>query len=104
MQTLELHAPAHIDAEVLSALARLNRAGDVEADDVTASLDRLRTMSLRRHLTHDLLDPAWHYRQDVRLTDALYVALAERLGVGLITADVRLARTGSVKNVHIETV
>lgn len=30
----ELHAPAHLDTEVLSALGRLHRAGDVDADTV----------------------------------------------------------------------
>ena len=33
-----LHAPAHVDAEIISALGRLMRAGTVEADDVTTML------------------------------------------------------------------
>ena len=33
-----LHAPAHVDAEVLSALGRLHRAGDLEAGSVESTL------------------------------------------------------------------
>ena len=33
-----LRAPAHVDAEVLSALGRLHRAGDLEAGSVESTL------------------------------------------------------------------
>ena len=37
----ELHGPVHLDAEVLSALERLHRAGELSADAVTAALGEL---------------------------------------------------------------
>jgi hypothetical protein len=39
MRGHELHAPAHLDAEVLSALGRLHRAGEVPQTSVSAALD-----------------------------------------------------------------
>jgi predicted nucleic acid-binding protein len=87
-----LHAPAHVDAEVLSALSRLNRAGELAVGDVATGLAHLATLPLTRHGLPDLVAGAWRRRADLRLLDALYVELAERLGVRMLTTDLRLAR------------
>jgi predicted nucleic acid-binding protein len=87
-----LHAPAHLDADVLSALGRLHRAGELAASDAEAGLSRLETVPLTRHDLPQLLGGAWARRSDLRLLDALYVELAARLGVRLLTTDHRLAR------------
>lgn len=100
----KIHAPAHIDAEVLSAVGRMNRASEVHTGAVDTVFDDLVRMPLVRHLAYDLVRDAWTYRHDVRLTDALYVALAARLGAPLITTDVRLSRAGSVRDVRIEVI
>ncbi len=88
----ELHAPAHLDAEVLSALGRLHRADKLTAEDVTDGLTRLATMPLTRHPVSELAADAWARRDALRLVDALYVALAARLSVPVLTTDYRLAR------------
>lgn len=88
----ELHGPAHLDAEVLSALGRLHRAGDLSAAEVETGLDRLARMPLHRHPVAELIPGAWARRDQLRLVDALYVALAEHLDAPLITTDHRLAR------------
>lgn len=88
----ELHAPAHLDAEVLSALGRLHRAGELAAEDVDDGLSRLATMPLTRHPVAELVADAWARRDSLRLLDALYVALAARLAVPVVTTDYRLAR------------
>ncbi|MGL4175348.1 MAG: type II toxin-antitoxin system VapC family toxin [Dermatophilaceae bacterium] len=85
-----LHAPAHLDAEVLSALGRLHRAGDLEADRVESGLHALRTAPIRRHPVTDLLLGTWARRHQLRLVDAVYVQLAVALGVPLVTTDRRL--------------
>lgn len=85
-------APAHQPVEVLSALARLRRAGQLtdtaarralgEAADLEQDLVPADAQLLRRALELD---------GRLRVVDALYVALAERLGCPLVTTDRRLA-------------
>ena len=86
------HAPAHIDAEVLSALGRLARAGQLQPDEVTERLELLASMPMRREPLPPLLAGAWDRRGDVRLVDALYLELANQFQVRLVTTDQRLAR------------
>jgi predicted nucleic acid-binding protein len=47
---------------------------------------------VRRELLVDLVPGAWARRPTVRLADALYVDLAARLDVPLLTTDARLGR------------
>lgn len=85
-----LHAPAHLDAEVLSALGRLHRAGDLEADDVESRLHSLVAAPIQRHDVGGLLLDTWARRHQLRLVDALYVQLAVLRDLPLITTDRRL--------------
>jgi predicted nucleic acid-binding protein len=87
-----LHAPAHLDAEVLSALGRLHRAGELTPPEVEAGLTALAEVPLTRHAVIELVPGAWVRRAEVRLVDALYVELAARLRAPLLTTDHRLAR------------
>lgn len=85
-------APAHQPAEVLSALARLARAGTITLESARGALDEVADLgqefvvpdssALRRAL--DLSDR-------VRTLDGLYIALAERRECSLLTTDRRLA-------------
>jgi predicted nucleic acid-binding protein len=87
-----VHVPAHFDAEVLSALGRLARAGDLTVDEVSARLNALERAPFVRHPLADLLSGAWAQRNSLRLVDALYVALAQHLNVPLLTTDSRLSK------------
>lgn len=87
-----MHAPAHLDAEVLSALGRLQRAGELATAAVEAGLAALAAVPLTRHPVIELAPGAWSRRADLRLVDALYVELAARLRAPLLTTDHRLAR------------
>lgn len=91
-----IHAPAHMDAEVLWALGRLQRAGELSVADVEAGLAALTTVPLTRHPVMELAAGAWSRRADLRLVDALYVELAVALHAPLLTTDYRLARACSV--------
>jgi predicted nucleic acid-binding protein len=94
MRGHELHAPAHIDAEVLSALGRLHRAGDLDQATVAVALGELEVSPIRRHSLANLVSGAWERRHQHRLVDALYVELATSLGsAALLTTDARLARS-----------
>lgn len=86
------HAPAHLEAEVLSALGRMHRVGYLSTADVDTALARLTNLPLTRHLLADLLIGAWDHRTSLRLVDALYVRLATRMAAPLLTTDRRLVR------------
>lgn len=83
----ELHAPAHLDIEVLSALGRLHRAGQLSATQVSRLLEAFKRIIVRRHLLDSLLASAWNYRHNLRLADALYAALSDQLAVPIVTID-----------------
>lgn len=82
-----VHVPAHFDAEVLSALGRLHRSGAITAEDVTRYLERLAAAPYERHALAPLLAAAWQRRGNVRLVDALYLALSDQLGMPILTLD-----------------
>lgn len=84
---------AHLDAEVLSALARLHRADVLTEGEVTALLARLGDLAMQRvPITPGLLQVAWSLRDNVAARDALYVAAAQAVRARLLTTDDRLAR------------
>lgn len=88
----DLYAPAHVDAEVLSALARLLRADQITAARAETALVQTARMPVERYALPDLLRGAWIRRDTLRATDSLYVELADRLGTVVVTTDRRLAR------------
>lgn len=85
-----LHAPGHVDAEVLSALGRLSRGGHLDDDTVTRLLGRAVEAPIARHPVQELVTGAWARRSQLRLADALYVELAAVRGAPLVTTDRRL--------------
>lgn len=91
-----IHAPAHVDAEVLSALGRMHRARSISANTVSACLGDLERATIVRHPVAALLVGAWARRDQFRLADALYVELADALGAALLTTDSRLATAAGV--------
>lgn len=90
----ELHAPDLIDYEVVSALRGLTlgrhlspeRAGDPPSDFDDLTMTRWAS-------AHALRTRSFQLRATVSAHDAAYVALAEALGVVLVTRDRRLARS-----------
>jgi predicted nucleic acid-binding protein len=86
-----LHAPCHLDAEALSALARLTRAGSIPESHVSRCLQAVAAAPVERHPVQPLLGAAWALRGNLQVLDALYVALAQRQGCQLLTTDSRLA-------------
>lgn len=87
----EAHVPAHFDAEVLSALGRLHRAGRLTAAQVEERVELTSAAPMQRHHLAPLLYGAWLRRHNLRLVDALYVELATALDATLITTDSGLA-------------
>lgn len=86
-----LFAPAHLDAEVVSALRGLARGRPAVESAVPAALRHLAGLPVRRVPLAPLLPRMWELRDNLTPSDAAYVALAERLTGTLVTADRRLA-------------
>ena len=84
--------PHLADSEVAHALRAQVLRGHVSADDAGAALAGWARLGLRRFGVAGLVARIWELRDDVMAYDATYVALAEGLGCGLVTADARLAR------------
>jgi predicted nucleic acid-binding protein len=90
-------APAHLDAEVLSAVGRLKRAGQL-----TAERERVQALARFPARRWPLLESAWALTDRIAVCDALYVALAASLDATLLTTDSRLrtAAEGIVAVAH----
>lgn len=87
----ELVAPAILLAEAASALRSMALRGDVSAARARAALREAATLRLTRFPFEPFVDRVWELRENVTVYDAWYLALAETLGVALLTADRRLA-------------
>jgi predicted nucleic acid-binding protein len=88
----ELHTPHLADVEVVQALRRLVRMGQVSAARAAEAIADLTDLDLHRHAHLDSLGRAWRLRDNVTAYDAMYVALAEATGAPLVTCDDPLGR------------
>jgi predicted nucleic acid-binding protein len=86
-----LFAPAHLDAEVVSALRGLARHSPMLRATVPDALRHLAGFPIRRMPLAPLLERMWELRENMTPYDAAYVTLAERLDGSLITCDGKLA-------------
>jgi predicted nucleic acid-binding protein len=92
-----LWAPHLVDAEVGHVLRRAVRVGELRPAGAQAALRDLAELPLRRAGHVGLLDRAWALRGNLTFYDALYVTLAERLDMPLLTLDARLAGAAGVR-------
>lgn len=83
----EVFVPAHFDAEVLSALGRLQRGGELSETEVEVRVTLTAQAPFHRQLLAPLLEGAWARHHNVRLVDALYIELASQLDATIITTD-----------------
>ncbi|HEY3087270.1 MAG TPA: type II toxin-antitoxin system VapC family toxin [Jatrophihabitantaceae bacterium] len=95
LPSMRRHAPHLVDAEVGNVLRRHARAGLITSTEASAALRSLRVLVQHRYPpAGPLAELAWQYRDSLSFYDALYVALAVRLGVPLLSADARLTKAG----------
>ncbi|MGH3449556.1 MAG: type II toxin-antitoxin system VapC family toxin, partial [Haloechinothrix sp.] len=74
-----LFAPAHLDAEVISALRGMANGNPVLMQAVPDALHHLAGFPIRRMPIAPLLGRMWDLRDNITPDDAAYVALAEKL-------------------------
>ena len=85
-------APDVINPEVLWALRRRERNGELLAVRARQAVEDLLDAPVRRFSTLPLLPTVWQMRANVTSYDACYIALARDLRCPLVTADRKLSR------------
>lgn len=93
----QLHAPELIDVEVISVLRGRVAGGKLPEHRAQDAVNDLAALPFRRASHRALAGRIWELRHSLSPYDAAYVALAEVLGVPLLTADVRLSRASGPK-------
>lgn len=93
----QLIAPQVIDLEVASAWRRLVSAGNLDDRRALLALADLRSLRLERAPHEPLVDRCWELRHNLTICDAAYVALAELMGIRLLTADTELASAPGIR-------
>ncbi len=87
----DLAGPDLIDVETVAVLRKRWLAGDLTRHRFSVAIDDLEDLELSRYPALPLVRRAYELRVNVTPYDAVYVALAERLGATLLTADQRLS-------------
>ncbi len=89
-----LSAPELLDLEVVAVFRRASREGRLEERRAAQALEDLDSLPVRRISHRPLLPRIWQLRENLTVSDAAYVAMAEALDATLLTADRRLRRAG----------
>ena len=92
-----VHAPYLVDVEVFAVVRGHVLSRSMTAGRGRAILDVFVGMPIRRYQHVQLFDRMWALRAHVSPRDAGFVALAEALGVPLVTTDVRLSRAHGIR-------
>lgn len=92
----DLHAPHLVDLEVLHVLRRLVRRGEVSLDRANDARLDVEALRLTRYPHAPITDRIWELCNNLSAYDASYVALAEVLGIPLVTTDRALAHAPGV--------
>lgn len=92
-----LHVPHLLDLEVAQVLRRYVARGELTQPRGREALELLAVFPLIRYGHEPLLERIWQLRDSLTAYDAAYVALAEALGVTLLTRDARLARAPGIR-------
>lgn len=87
-----LEVPAIFSAEAVSALRALVSRAELSPIRAATALEQVRTTRTIQYPFEPFAKRAWELRDNLTVYDAWYVALAERLGTDLVTADDRLVR------------
>ncbi|WP_158842025.1 type II toxin-antitoxin system VapC family toxin [Saccharothrix deserti] len=91
MLTGTIAAPELIDAEAFKVLRHLHLNGTLTAEQAQTVMQNVQEAPITRFTHRAVVERAWAIRHSLSAFDSFYVALAEQLGVPLITCDKRMA-------------
>ena len=89
----EMHVPHLVDVEFLSVVRRLEGRGLLTVEQAELSMRKLSQLPLHRYPHGSLSNRVWHLRHSLTAYDGQYVALAEILGLPLVTCDIKMSNT-----------
>jgi predicted nucleic acid-binding protein len=92
-----LAAPGLLDYELVSALFGMVRGGKLAEKEAAKAMADYQALAITRHETLILWQRVRELHHNISAYDAQYVALAETLGVPLVTSDARIQRSGAAK-------
>ena len=93
LATTGCHAPHLVDAELGRVLRKRTHIGQITPTQAHTALRAARgVIDYRYPHAGSLAEDAWRMRHNLSFYDALYVALAARLGLPLVTGDRRLSK------------
>jgi predicted nucleic acid-binding protein len=92
-----LLAPEHLHIEAAQGVRRLWMSGKLDSDSASDVLSDLESLVVTTVPVVMLLERAWELRHNLTMTDGAYVALAEQLGLPLVTTDLRIGRAAGVR-------
>jgi predicted nucleic acid-binding protein len=81
----------------MSALRRLRYAGKLAETEAVLALQAFRMLPIDLWPQEVISERTWELGENLTPYDAAYVAVAERIGGALLTADVRLSRAPGIR-------
>jgi predicted nucleic acid-binding protein len=96
LESFRLHAPTLLWSEAASALKQLSWRGEITVDESNAALARILGHPIAIVPSRELVERATAIARQLgwaKTYDAEYLALAEQLGIRLLTNDARLRAT-----------
>lgn len=93
----ELYAPSTMHVEVIGGLRKQLAMGNISAERASVAIRALKLLDIEILDIEPLIDRIWQLRNNLSPADASYVALAEKLGVPLVTFDARMAAASGTR-------